>query len=352
MRMEAMTVRLSDRDADLFYDLFMPLLQLANEQSGLFPSVRFARHRKTDPGKAHEVAQWLWARPGLIDTYLAAHPEITGEGRDILAGWKKCVGGFWFIERHLKAGSVFLGSSGSALLVTGINSTVEEMVGMHGTPIAVQTAVLPFRDRIITDGLIAYMPISVGPGIRDSLKEQYMAAKEAGRVFTTLTDEYLREERKARERKDEGPEDSGDIEDEDADPDELAKENERWLKLFDEDLTAAGLADRTIGEHLTNANLFLNDYLAFHEGVPMKEGTGRLDSFFLFFYIRKCVWASGADLKRVCASLKKFYKCMLAHGLIGPEDFAEVTEQIRDRKDAWLEALLRFDEDEDPDALF
>jgi hypothetical protein len=49
-----------------------------------------------------------------------------------------------------------------------------------------KTVLLPFKDRIIFDGLVQTYNIFFGGGIKGSLKETYMAAKQNRRIIQTL----------------------------------------------------------------------------------------------------------------------------------------------------------------------
>ena len=50
----------------------------------------------------------------------------------------------------------------------------------------VQTVLLPFRDRIVYDGLISSFNISFGPGVRRSLNEEFRRAKSRHGIATSL----------------------------------------------------------------------------------------------------------------------------------------------------------------------
>ena len=53
-------------------------------------------------------------------------------------------------------------------------------------PIMVQAVLLPYKDKIIYDGLFTTYNISFGPGIRHSLNESFKEAKERHGIVTSL----------------------------------------------------------------------------------------------------------------------------------------------------------------------
>ena len=142
---------LSTEDSTLFYDLWKPLLQYANQRTKMFPQVNFKKDKAIYAEYGCEIADWIWEHTDIIDDYLKEHPGMKSESKDILISWKRCIHGRWIVERHLKSGSVFLGKSPYAFMVQGIVSSFEEMIGMYGTPVFIEATLIPFRDQIITD---------------------------------------------------------------------------------------------------------------------------------------------------------------------------------------------------------
>jgi hypothetical protein len=70
--------------------------------------------------------------------------------------------------------------------VQGTISPLEEMFPQPFLPIAARPVLLPFEDKIITDGLYQNYPVSFGPGFRRMLNETYRNAKAAGMFYKTL----------------------------------------------------------------------------------------------------------------------------------------------------------------------
>jgi len=179
---------LSEDDGKLFYKLWLPLLAYVNY-------VKNINHSLTDmdaatairPREAKEVADVLWDEPQLIDEYLSDHPEIDGVEREILASWKRRVKDKFFVERHLKKGTILIsGNTDEIYLVLGITSSWEYMTRYARLPIVVDATLIPFKSVIISDGLVGSYSVSFGGNITQSLKESYMAAKKAGRIRKSL----------------------------------------------------------------------------------------------------------------------------------------------------------------------
>lgn len=115
------------------------------------------------------------------------------------------------------------------------------------------------------------------------------------------------------------------------------KRNDDLIEIFSKDLEAAGLSEKTMENHLSNADLFLNVYALEREGYTFEKSMLAVGMFFSWFYIRKCLWSTPANLKTTVASIKKFYKSMLAHGFISKEDYDDFRDLIKECLDDWVE---------------
>jgi len=70
--------------------------------------------------------------------------------------------------------------------VLGLSHEIAQVEGGMSLPAMVETVLLPFKDRIVYDGLLNRYNVVLGPGIRKRLKETYMSAKRNGRIITSL----------------------------------------------------------------------------------------------------------------------------------------------------------------------
>ena len=179
-------MKLKPEDAELFYELFFPLLDYVNENFHITTGkVRFTGE-SIDPQDAYEVANFLWKRAGIIDDYLN-EMKLPDERREIIQGWKRCIPGTFILERHLKKGSVFISvSTEDVYLVNGIIDSWDEMLHGLPTPIVLQATLLPFGDVIITDGLVSVSQIRFGRNYSADFKKTYLAAKNNGSIKSKI----------------------------------------------------------------------------------------------------------------------------------------------------------------------
>lgn len=129
---------------------------------------------------------------------------------------------------------------------------------------------------------------------------------------------------------------------------QIKKDNEEHLEIFQSELEKSGLSEKTIRKHVNNADFYINEFLLYEEPVPMKEGCGCIDGFLGYFFIRKCMWSTPATIKSTATSLKKFYKCMADCGRVEKEDYNELCDSIKYGMDDWLSDCSQFNDPSQP----
>ena len=127
--------------------------------------------------------------------------------------------------------------------------------------------------------------------------------------------------------------------------DEIRKENKRYLDIFAEEIK--GLSSKTVRAHLDNADFYINEYLLREGPLSMKEGITGIDDFLGYFFIRKCMWSTPSTIKSNAASIKKFYKCMMEHGLVQKEEYNDLCFTIKENMEQWQKDCAAYN---DPDA--
>ena len=124
---------------------------------------------------------------------------------------------------------------------------------------------------------------------------------------------------------------------------ENKKRNKKFMKEFEEYLKEKNLKDKTIKKHLSNVDLFINDYLNYYDIETPEEGRNSVYSFLSGWFIEKCMWATVYTTKETAASIKKFYAYMSEKGYVKKEDYKELCEELKDSMDEILEYLDAFD---------
>ena len=181
-------------EGNLFYELYAPLLAYVNWKLKV-SSEQFTNSRQyttTPPQARLAIRDALFAHRELIDEFVGENPaKLKAADLEIVGSWKHALPGKFYVFRYLKKYTVFLTSGGSpnkAYGVLGLADPLEEVIG-PSLPRLVTTVLLPFRGKIIYDGLVSGYNITFGGGIKRTLNEEYKQAKEAFGIITSLGDD-------------------------------------------------------------------------------------------------------------------------------------------------------------------
>jgi hypothetical protein len=128
---------------------------------------------------------------------------------------------------------------------------------------------------------------------------------------------------------------------------QIRQENAALLGEFGHWLKKAGLGAATIRSHCTNLDFYLNHFLLYADTLTPADGVSCVGEFLGDWFIHKAMWSNKTTVKANATSLKKFYGFMAERGLIKPEEFASLKQQIKDELPDWLGAVERYN---DPDA--
>jgi len=183
-------MRLDPDDLRLFYRLFPSLLCFVNRREGV-TSTPF-----TTPDDFHnlpiderlKLRDALVANRGLIDAFVAENPfDLPEDEREIVRSWNDMVAGKFYVDRCLKKYTVFLTAWEPVVAygVVSLTDPLEELIG-HRLPHLCKAVLLPFKGRIVYDGMLAGYNIHFGPGVRRRLKESYDDAKQGRGIITSL----------------------------------------------------------------------------------------------------------------------------------------------------------------------
>lgn len=123
---------------------------------------------------------------------------------------------------------------------------------------------------------------------------------------------------------------------------ENEKRNKKFISEFEIWLNEKGLVSKTIRNHLSNIDLFLNDYLNYYEIEKMEDGCTSINMF-MDWFMRKCMWSSVSSIKSNATSIKKFYQCMNELNHISKEDYKFVCDSIKNNMKDWISEMQEYD---------
>jgi hypothetical protein len=152
-------MKLSADEVTLYYKLMWPLLFYVNQKLNILPGVDSveAYAKDYDFEDKLPVRNALYEYPKLIDTFVGENPaQLTEDELSIVQSWKNFVAGDFYIDRFLKKGTIFITASepSRVYVVLGLTDSLKDFFQHYQRPpILVKTVLLPFKGRIIYDGM-------------------------------------------------------------------------------------------------------------------------------------------------------------------------------------------------------
>jgi len=183
-------MNLPPEEVQLFYRLYWNALAYANQSLNILPELASWEDISKQPmEKVGELRDAFWAKPELLERFIAENPAgLPPEELRIVTGWRHHLKGNFYILRYLKSYAVFLSAGSEPHLygVLGLVDPIPDVIGGYPLPVYLQTVLLPFRGRIIYDGLIQMYRLLFGGGFRSSLNETYRRLKEKEGIIEQL----------------------------------------------------------------------------------------------------------------------------------------------------------------------
>ncbi len=180
-------MKLSTQDAGLFFKLMWSLQTYVNLKLEIIPDIGTVdEYQKLPSSEKLSVREALYDNINLVDAYLEENPQkLSQEELEIIKSWKKFQRGDFFIERLLKKYAIFIGDE-KVYGVLALYETLEDVLPYARWPYYAKTVLLPFKSKVIYDGLLQGYAVSFGGGIKATLRETYMAAKQSGRIIDSF----------------------------------------------------------------------------------------------------------------------------------------------------------------------
>lgn len=181
-------MKLSPEEADLFYKLMLPLQYFVKRRLGMMPDAETLEgYINADFEDKIPVRNALYENIHLLKDFIEENPaNLTEKELGIVAGWKRFIKGDFYLERFLKPYTVFIGDKNKVYGVLGLKQGLDEKVHKSYLPLRLTTVLLPFQGKIVYDGVFQSYNVFFGRGIRDDLKEIYLAAKQKGKIIASL----------------------------------------------------------------------------------------------------------------------------------------------------------------------
>ena len=166
--------RLSKKDCDLFYKLYMALLDYTNETYHVDKSQgKIHKAKYVNLASAVRIRDYLWNNKQIIDEFITKNPyHFNNSELKILKEFNKGKIGNFVIAKFELNYTIFIDAENDTKLykIKGLTNNIDEIIDNDDMPRFVTTAILPFKGYIIYDGLFTMADISLGLTFKKSVR--------------------------------------------------------------------------------------------------------------------------------------------------------------------------------------
>lgn len=172
---------LNRRDADLFYKLYLSLLDFTNCKYNVEPKIKkIYKQSYIDPKLLISINDYLFNNKNIIDEYVSSNPnDFSSEELEIIEGFKSAIKSDNFIvvgfEREY---TQILSEDGKMYMVKGIRENLYDIISEE-LPVFISTTLLMFKGKIVFNSFLScYGVVDFGNQFkRATLKEMKNAIK-------------------------------------------------------------------------------------------------------------------------------------------------------------------------------
>ena len=165
---------LNHKDAKLFYKLYFALLEFTNKKYQIIPGYKIYNMKGINPAEINDIIEKFWqVKDEIILAFTLANPyNFTAEEIELVNNFKQGFRGNFVLAKFEKNYTAIMNDE-KVFMIKGINDNIDNVVSYDSLPTMITTAILPFKNYIIYDGIISSYQISFGPGFNKIVEEEY-----------------------------------------------------------------------------------------------------------------------------------------------------------------------------------
>jgi hypothetical protein len=179
---------LLEQEVALFYKLYWSLLFYANLKIDKFRDITQPTDFRKKKPEDIKRSRYMFNRIELISSFVKENPfKFTSEELAIIESWKKPVRDKFLIVKHCPEYTIIMGGKPSRLYgVIGLMSSFSEMFPNEYLPVMAEMILLPFKDKIVYDGIIETYNVLFGRQFRKDIEQEYKEIEIRYGIITSL----------------------------------------------------------------------------------------------------------------------------------------------------------------------
>jgi len=159
------TACISKKDADLFYKLYLALLEYTNNKYHINKKLKkIYKKQNINPAELINIIDKLWESPTLIiDDFIKDNQyKFNQEELSIIEKFKLGQRDIFFLANYEEEYTAILSKEEKIYMIKGIRDNIDNIINYKDLPKPIITTLLPFKENIIYDGIINEFPIQLG----------------------------------------------------------------------------------------------------------------------------------------------------------------------------------------------
>jgi len=179
-------MKLNDEENVKYSEIHTKLIYYVGRKENLIPtSTSFEEFMDYSPEEKFPIRNALYDNIHLLDDYIKEHTEsLSEEDKSIIQEFEHFKRGTFYVVKLTKKYAHFLGGK-YVYGVYALNDPFQMFWG-NNVPVMIQAVLLPFKGKIIYDGLISSYPIRFGRGIKNNIKNDYALSEGKYGIITEL----------------------------------------------------------------------------------------------------------------------------------------------------------------------
>ena len=163
-------MRLNEEEYYQYLKLHINIIYYVGRKKNLIPaSTTVEDFRRYSTDDKVPIRNAVYENIEMLDEYIYDHSEnLSEEEKEIILDFKKFKKGTFYIIKLTKKYAYFFGDK-YVYGVYALNDPFQMFFG-NNLPIMVEAVLLPFKGKIVYDGMISSYRMSFGKGMRNSLK--------------------------------------------------------------------------------------------------------------------------------------------------------------------------------------
>lgn len=168
---------LNKKDVLLFYKLYFGLLDFTNQKFKIKPNYKIYKRLGINPQEIIDVVEKFWVeKNNVVTEFCMINPfKFNADELNLVQEFKKGFSGMMVLANYEKEYTAVIYKD-KTYMIKGLNANIDEIIGYEELPKFITTAIIPFKGKLVYDGIISSFAISAGLGLKKMVENEYQTS--------------------------------------------------------------------------------------------------------------------------------------------------------------------------------